>query len=56
MAKTYTAYATGIAFASNKSLVGIRPGYGKFVAATGTLTRSKTIALSLVAEVDRVYA
>jgi len=38
------------------TLVGIRPGYGKFVAATGTLTRSKTIALSLVAEVDRVYA
>lgn len=38
------------------TLVGIRPGSGKFVAATGTLTRSKTIALSLVAEVDRVYA
>jgi hypothetical protein len=38
------------------TLVGIRPGYGKFVAATGSLTRSKTIALSLVAEVDRVYA
>lgn len=38
------------------TLVGIRPGAGKFVAATGTLTRSKTIALSLVAEVDRVYA
>lgn len=38
------------------TLVGIRPGGGKFVAATGTLTRSKTIALSLVAEVDRVYA
>lgn len=38
------------------TLVGIRPGSGKFVAATGTLTRSKTIALSLVSEVDRVYA
>lgn len=38
------------------TLVGIRPGSGKFVAATGSLTRSKTIALSLVAEVDRVYA
>ena len=38
------------------TLVGILLGYGKFVAATGTLTRSKTIALSLVAEVDRVYA
>jgi hypothetical protein len=38
------------------TLVGIRPGGGKFVAATGTLTRSKSIGLSLVAEVDRVYA
>jgi hypothetical protein len=38
------------------TLIGIRPGTGKYVAATGTLTRSKTIALSLVAEVDRVYA
>jgi hypothetical protein len=37
-------------------LIGIRPGSGKFVAATGTLTRSKTIALSLVAEQDRVYS
>lgn len=38
------------------TLIGIRPGYGKFVVATGTLTRSKSIALSLVAEQDRVYA
>lgn len=38
------------------TLVGIRPGSGKFVAATGTLTKSKGIALSLVAEQDRVYA
>jgi hypothetical protein len=38
------------------TLIGIRPGYGKFAVATGTLTRSKTIALSLVAETDRVYA
>lgn len=38
------------------TLIGIRPGGGKFVVATGTLTRSKTIALSLVAEQDRVYA
>ena len=37
-------------------LIGIKPGTGKFVAATGLLTRSKTIALSLVAEQDRVYA
>ena len=38
------------------TLIGIRPGSGKFVVATGTLTRSKAIALSLVAEQDRVYA
>jgi hypothetical protein len=38
------------------TLIGIRPGGGKFVAATGTLTRSKAISLSLVAENDRVYS
>jgi len=37
------------------TLVGVRPGSGKFVVATGTLNRSKAIALSLVAEADRVY-
>lgn len=37
------------------TLIGIRPGGGKYAAATGTLTRSKSIALSLVAEQDRVY-
>jgi hypothetical protein len=37
------------------TLIGIRPGSGKFVKATGTLSRSKGIALSLVAEQDRVY-
>lgn len=37
-------------------LIGIKPGTGKFAVATGTLTRSKSIALSLVAEQDRVYA
>lgn len=37
------------------TLVGVRPGSGKFVAATGSLTRSKAISLSLVAEADRVY-
>jgi len=37
-------------------LIGIKPGTGKFVMTTGTLTRSKAIAASLVAEVDRVYA
>lgn len=38
------------------TLIGIKPGGGKYVAATGTLTRSKAISLSLVAEQDRVYA
>lgn len=38
------------------TLIGIRPGSGKFVVSTGTLTRSKSIVLSLVAEQDRVYA
>jgi hypothetical protein len=38
------------------TLIGIRPGTGKYVAATGTLSRSKSIALSLVAEADRVYS
>lgn len=38
------------------TLIGIRPGSGKFVRATGTLSRSKAISLSLVAEQDRVYA
>lgn len=37
------------------TLIGIRPGSGKFVVATGTLTRSKSIVLSLVAEQDRAY-
>lgn len=38
------------------TLIGIKPGSGKYVAATGTLSRSKSISLSLVAEQDRVYA
>ncbi len=37
------------------TLIGIRPGAGKFVVATGTLTRSKGIALALTAEQDRSY-
>lgn len=37
------------------TLIGIRPGYGKYALATGVLTRSKTISLSLVAEADRAY-
>lgn len=38
------------------TLVAVRPGYGKFTVATGTLTRSKGISLSAVAEQDRAYA
>lgn len=38
------------------TLIAIRPGYGKFAVATGSLTRSKGISLSVVAEQDRVYA
>ncbi len=38
------------------TLIGIKPGTGKFAMATGTLSRSKGITLSLVAEQDRVYA
>lgn len=37
------------------TLVGIRPGSGKYVATTGILTRSKSISLALVAEADRIY-
>ena len=37
------------------TLIGIRPGSGKFAVATGTLTRSKAISLSLVGEADRAY-
>ena len=38
------------------TLIGIRPGSSKFAVATGTLSRSKGISLSLVGEQDRVYA
>jgi len=38
------------------TLIGIKPGTGKFAVATGTLSRSKGISLSLVAETDRVYS
>ena len=37
------------------TIVAGRPGFAKPVVATGTLTRSKSIALSLVAEQDRAY-
>jgi len=38
------------------TIIGIAPGTGKFVSSTGTLSRSKAISLSLVAEADRVYS
>lgn len=38
------------------TLVAVRPGYGKYAVATGTLSRSKGISLSVVAEQDRVYS
>ena len=38
------------------TLIGIKPGSGKFAVATGTLTRSKAISLSLVGEADRAYS
>lgn len=38
------------------TVVAIRPGSGKFVVATGVLSRSKSISISCVAEADRVYA
>jgi len=37
------------------TLIGINPNGSKFAVATGTLTRSKAISLSLVAETDRAY-
>jgi hypothetical protein len=38
------------------TLIAIRPGFGKYAVATGILSRSKAISLSVVAEADRVYA
>lgn len=37
------------------TLIGIRPNASKFAVATGVLTKSKSIVLSLVAEKDRAY-
>jgi len=39
----------------NVTVVAIRPNSSKFVVATGTLTRSKTMNISLIAETDRAY-
>jgi len=38
------------------TLVGVRPGYSKFAVGVGTLTRSKVLNISLVAEADRSYS
>jgi hypothetical protein len=38
------------------TLVAVRPGFGKYTVATGTLSRSKGINISAVAEQDRAYA
>lgn len=38
------------------TLIGIRPNSSKFAVATGTLSRSKSISLSLVGEQDRAYS
>lgn len=38
------------------TLIAIRPGSGKFAVGTGTITQSKGIKISAVAEQDRVYA
>lgn len=38
------------------TLIGVRPGFGKYAVATGVLTRSKAISLALTAEQDRVYS
>jgi hypothetical protein len=38
------------------TLVAVRPGYGKYTVATGTLSRSKGISISAVAEQDRAYS
>ena len=40
----------------NVTILGIRPGSAKYVAATGVLTRSKSLVFSLTAEQDRVYS
>lgn len=40
----------------NVTLIAVRPGSGKFAVATGTITQSKGISLSVTAEQDRVYA
>ena len=37
------------------TLIGIRPNSSKFAVATGTISRSKGLSLSLVAETDRAY-
>ena len=38
------------------TLVGVRPGYGKYASGIGLLNRSKAISVALVAEQDRAYS
>jgi len=54
----YDGDTRGGAAATDKpiTLIAINPGTGKFAVATGTLTRSKTMSFSLVAQQDRAYA
>ena len=53
----YDGDAAGGTAATDKAvtLIGIRPNASKFAVATGTLTRSKALTFSLVAEADRAY-
>ena len=53
----YDGDAEGGTAATDKAvtLIGIRPNASKFAVATGTLTRSKALTFSLVAEADRAY-
>lgn len=53
----YDSDTLGGAVSTDKAvtLVGIRAGYGQYAVATGTITRSGAISLSLVAPADRAY-
>lgn len=53
----YDGSTAGGAASTDKAvtLIAIKPNGGKFASAQGTLTRSKTVSISVVAEQDRVY-
>jgi len=38
------------------TIIAVKPGTGKFAVATGTLSKSKALSFSLVAEQDRAYS